>query len=705
MKNSKKNHGGPDRVSDGFSLVRGKSVEDAFAELIEYIVQFDPIELLCNLSLTYLRHDVERFVGADDVSNRWVVRTELIAGILLTRRYISNHKPRFTGAELTKLERLIIQYEDLVFSELSNENQLGHDSVNEILRLVQIHSHCVRGIAYPHQYNKITHETYSPHDVWFKGNLGFTIEEAIALANSCVEQYNLRINQEKVASKTYAVDVVKNLDMNENDKRQLEQSLRLERFFGRANEYLGFSVDDIARASGLPKSVCNNILQRLSQPFGYRNPSFMDTYENSMSALWDFSTLNERPFLRHDNKYWILLPATIKEALMSTFYFDLMKDTCYRPQFEKTRGKWLEEKTATCLKRVFGEKSVHLNPFYPNGHEMADVLVMFEESVLIIQCKSKGLTFAASRGNSLEELRKSLELAVKSAYQQGDAARRYLLNQRCFTLHVGNKQVKNGIDRSQIRRVYLVVVTATRLHFFATSWASVNAEFRLFQDGDYPWALSVTDLEALSEILSNPVDFIHYMDRRIQSDRVGRIFYADEMDFLATYLSQGLCLEDTGRFGLAGMSRTIDEYMYFKHTLKRSVNKPSAPEPEGFREFVDGISHCPDPFRSDVAFAVLDLGEVFRVTFMDAVNRTIECTKRDGRVHCSPTQIVGKTSVLAFVSMNANGNHRTLYNRILAHASWIGYEGKFSQICTIGWDLATDNAVDSVCVLADGAVK
>lgn len=697
MKNSKTNPGVPDSVSDKFSLAQSKSVEDAFAELIEYIVQFDPIELLCNLSLTYLRHDVERFIGADDVSNRWVVRTELIAGLLLTRRYIRNHTPRFTGTELTRLEYLIIQYEDLIFSELSNEKQLDHNSANEILELVRIHSYSVRGIAYPHQYSKITHEIYSPHDLWFKENLGFTIEEAITLADSCVEQYNFRINQEKIASKTYAADIVKDLDLNENEKRQLEQSLRLERCFGRANEYLGFSVDDIAHTSGLSKSVCDSILQRLSQPFGYRNPDFLDTYKNPRSAPWDFNTLNERPFLRHDNKYWILLPATIKEALMSTFYFDLMKDTHYRPQFEKTRGKWLEAKTATCLKRVFGETSVHLNPYYPNGHEMADVLVMFDESVLIIQCKSKGLTFAASRGKSLEELRKSLELAAKSAYQQGGMARRYLLNHRCFTLHIGNRRVRNEIDDSQIRRVYLVVVTATRLQFFATSWASVNAEFRLFQDGDYPWALSVTDLEALSEILTNPVDFIHYIDRRIQSDRIGRKFYADEMDFLATYLSQGLCFEDEGRFGLAGMSRTVDEYMYFKHTLKRSVNRPSAPEPEGFREFVDGISHCPDSFRSDVAFAVLDLGEVLRVTLMDAVNRTIECTKRDGRVHCSPTLIAGKTSALAFVAMNANGNHQTLYNRILAHTSWINYEGKFSKIYTIGWDLATDDAVDSVC--------
>jgi hypothetical protein len=124
--------------------------------------------------------------------------------------------------------------------------------------------------------------------------------------------------------------------------------------------------------------------------------------------------------------FWVFAPHTLKEALYSTFFFDLMDDHSYRGTFENSRGQVLEHFSASFLKRAFPDNVVLLNPSYPNGEEFADMCVIFDGKIIIVQCKSKGLTLAAHVGEDKAALKRDLEKAIGIAAAQACKGRRYL---------------------------------------------------------------------------------------------------------------------------------------------------------------------------------------------------------------------------------------------------------------------------------------
>lgn len=678
-----------------------RSVEEAFSDLVEHVVKLDPIKLLCNLSLTHLSQDANTSLDEAHEVNRWVVRIELVAGILLARPYPSNPKPEVTSADIGRLHQLIEIYESSLFKAQHDEKSSDPASARQhIIGSVMNYAFWVRGTAYLHQYSAISRAIYSPHQDWFKTNLGFTVDDAMLLVESCIKEYETRINREIISAHNHAESLAEGAKSSESTGDQSGFSVFYQHYFGRADEIIGFSIGDFSRVSGLSRSTCENILARLSQEFGYHNPKYPNVFTDARSAPWDYNTLYERPFVRHGQRYWMVLPAIVHPVLMNTFYYDLMNDRGYRSKFERSRGKWLENETAKCLKRVFPSDQVLLNPCYTNGNEMADVLVLHDRKALVVQCKSKRLTFEASKGRNFEELKVSLEKAVKDAFKQGDNARQCLLKNPRVTLQFENSNLRCEIDTKQLDRVYIVVVTATPLQFLATRWASINAELQLFPAGDYPWCLSISDLEVICEIFPDAVRFLHYVRRRfgIELGKLG--VTGDELDLLGMYLNQGLYFEgdeyrNLDLMGLAGMSKDVDEYMFRKHVLGESVKRPAVSEPEQFSEIVEGIAGCSAPYSSNVALAVLDLSSKVRKEFTEQAIGTMGRTKTDGKPHNFSFGIAGTSKVISFVAMDAAGSHEVLYRHLDVLASWKIRQGHCTEFFGIGWDSSTEKIVDT----------
>ena len=684
-------------------------IEEAYTDLVEHLVRFDPIELLCNVTLRFLRQNASKFVGEADEANRWVVRVELIAGIILTRPYPSSATSQVTSQEIEQLCYLIEQYESIVLQPTSEENPPSSDfsdyTGQGLLGTVRNYSYWVRGTAHHHQYTTFTGELYSPHDKWFKDNLGFTIREAILLVEAFLNEYANRINKEKLVSRTHAENVVKDANVDEDCKRTLEHMCSAEHYFGRAHDFLGISIDELTLLSQIPRSTCINILARLSQEIGYQNPNFPNTHRDPHSAPWDFSTLYERPFARREDRYWMILPAVVRQALMSTFYFDLMADANYRPTFTKSRGKWLERKASECFQRVFGNAEVFRNPRYPNGNELTDILVLHNETMFIVECKSRGLTFDANAGKNFGQLKNSIQGAVKTAYVQCDRARTYLFEDIHAELQRGDMDLSFVIDTQHIKRVYMVIITATPLQMLATMWASINADLELFRDGDYPWTLSIADLETVIEMLPTPVRFIHYAIRRFEISQRRWHLLGDERDLLGCYFSKGLCFtdpqyRDLNLLSVVGMSGSIDEYMFRKYSLGQGIDRPSTPEHNGFSELIEGISHCADLCKDDVAFAILNMSGTSRADFMDKVNQTTDKTLRDGVLRRFLMADENGSNALAFIAMDARGDPEILYGKVSTYAREVMHRFHFAEVFAIALDSATGSAVDCVSYLA-----
>ena len=689
---------------------RPLSVADAFENLLTFAVKFDPIKLLTQLSLTHQRAPQGRFAGADNELAKWSVRIEFLAGLLLTRRFPSKCLTHIDGQTIKQIEDLFDEYDHTLDMEfMATDTDQEPNQEHSILGSIRHFARRVRGDAHEHQYYTLSRGIYGPHQDWFKSCLGFTIEDVITAFEAIAQEYNNRINDERDKAKKYAAEFVNRLALPRTQSEEIEVSIFCERYFGRSEDIFGFTVQDLVDLSGLSTYTCTQILARMSQTFGYRNPKFPHTFEDPEHSPWDYNTLNERPLIERNGRYWMILPSVVHPTIMTTFFFDLMADKSYRPKFEKMRGTWLESKTAEFLRRVFPSEDVVLNPLYPNGDELADVLVLHDRKVLIFQCKSKGLTFRSRMGTSLTDLKDDLEKAVENAYAQGVRARSYLMNKTEPTLKIKNGPCQLAIDQSQINGVFIVNVTLAPLQNIITRWASLSSEIGLFEKEDYPWSVSLTDLDAITELCPNPPHFLHYVKRRIEVEHVSVDVLGDELDLFGCYLDQGLYFsvprfEGVEAVILAGSSHKIDEYMYDRHVLGKPVARPAAPMPRGFSELITGISQSEFAYKIDVAMSLLDLGYHDRCEFMKGFERIKQLAINDKSPHSLSMMASQTSGGVACLALDCNGDDMALSQHLDALVAWkidqsihmLLDEKERVEWIGVGWDASTESVVDAV---------
>lgn len=123
--------------------------EFAFQAFKAYVQQFDPIELLCQLTMTHL-FTPEGFQGEATATRRWARWVEFTAGYLATVPPRSEPYETFQGAHIDEFERLILQYFDSFLYHAVNRppDAPPRTLSDRVLQSAQIYSLWVRGDAY-----------------------------------------------------------------------------------------------------------------------------------------------------------------------------------------------------------------------------------------------------------------------------------------------------------------------------------------------------------------------------------------------------------------------------------------------------------------------------------------------------------------------------------------------------------------------------
>jgi hypothetical protein len=676
-----------------------------WAKLEEFLSRQNPLTLLSQLALTFLFVPAGEFQGELSGGAEWERRIEFLAGYLLARPLPAGQFSPVDGATLETAQRLLDDYYSAVRLHLlsSLRDQIGPSAEDSILLNSRAYAMYVRGEAYPHQFEEFAVDLYSPHDAWFRQNLGFTIGEAVGLSAAIRREYEKRNwdskNRARQEARIRADELVAVGQVDDASRKDVEVAVGCSLHFGNAENLLAFTVEELAGCSGLPLEVCRAFVHRLSQDFGYHNPQFPNTFIDAFTAPWDYNTLGERPLVTLKGRYWVPVVAVLRQALLSTFYFDLMADTAYRATFEQARGAFVETKTAEYLRRVFPSDEVLLNPCRPNGNEFADVVVLHDGKVLIVQCKSKPLTRPAKIGADLEALKTDLRKAVQDAFKQGVAARNYLSSTCTPKIAVADRVL--DIDMSQVSAVYILNVTLTPFQMLTTRLANCNPILSLFTDEDYPWSMAIGDLDILTQVLGSPSSFIHYATRRLQLERTPFDVFADEMDLLGFYLSQGMYF-DTPEFqtmngvSIVGLSSHVDRWVFERHEMGKAAQPPKPPMPAGFEEFIIDIEQSNAMHRTNCTMGLLDLSGMGRKGFIQMVNLAKEKTRYDRELHSSSMTVVGNKRGLSFVSLDAGGDRQKIFQAAASFAMLKKYQEKAPEWIGLGWDVASSRSVDAV---------
>lgn len=459
--------------------------------------------------------------------------------------------------------------------------------------------------AYSFQYRDFSPAKYANDDPWLIANKGFSIHDAhkVVFAIS-------RLQDEKSISVMHAIQ-----DTPQETWTFLPADT--------------FSVQEVADYGHIDPAIVDSVLSAFSVPPGECNEQF--------KALHDFNIANASPLIRMpDGTYLLFHIYSLVEALYEAPFYWMGADTAYASTAMRNRGFFTEQFAVERLRRVFGAKNVlaNIDIYESKDTKLAeiDVLVLFGNRALVLQAKSKRLTLEARRGNDLQ-IKDDFKKSIQDSSDQAYRCAKLIREGRCALRDPAGNAVTLP---ARLKRIYVICLIAD--HYPALSFQAL--EFLKFAATDTispPFVMDVFALDAMSEMLSSPLRFLSYVDRR--TGYTGKLVASHELTILSYHLKKNLWLDDQDDMVMLedDVSADLDLAM-----LVRREGIAGKDIPEGILtrfsttalgRMVKAIESRPDPEIVDLGFTLLTLGEDTVLEVSASIDLIAKQCIADGKNH------------------------------------------------------------------------
>ncbi|MBF6990784.1 SEC-C metal-binding domain-containing protein [Cupriavidus sp. IK-TO18] len=459
--------------------------------------------------------------------------------------------------------------------------------------------------AYNFQYLDLATRKYAPDAKWLLENRGFTMEQAARISKAMEAVH---------ADRMYAI--------RERLKKQRPDEWTMLPVFA-------CTVEEVAAKTNLEFDLVERVLDAFTASPLERNPGF--------NELHDFNILAATPLLRMPTGEYLSLQAyTLAEAIYDAPFYWMAQDKAYLPTLTKNRGDFTENFVAERLGLVFGPEHVYSNVdiFAKKSTRVSDVdvLVVWGDRAIIVQAKSKRLTLEARKGND-QVIRDDFKKAVQAAYEQGATCARCLFDKRYRFVMADGRDVELPRD---IKEVYLLCVVSD--HYQALSFqARQFLKTEVIDRVQAPLVLDVFALDAMTEMLQSPLQFLSYINRR--ANYAEQVMASQELTILSYHLTKNLWVDaDVGLMHLGDdFSAGLDVAM-----AVRRAGVTGAATPDGvltrfqktiFGKIVREIEARPEAATIDLGFFLLAMSEKAVTQMSRVVDRLAARTRADGKTH------------------------------------------------------------------------
>lgn len=496
------------------------------------------------------------------------------------------------------------------------------DAAGALARQIERQARTVRGSAYQEQTAKEIVEVQGRFDSWFENKIGISPTRAQEALWKIYEHVNTFLDENIDTIREYALTlgeewqrIKKIRPKNRSDEDNLFMSAFPKREYAvqfgwvqKMSELgfesypvhlgsLGFSDDEAAglevligltSANRADISDVVNVKQRPLYILDDKRVLFVDV-ANAMDALWDaFGKVARSDQGFHDGKY------------------------------QTHKGKWLESKVVEYLSRVFPRDRIYSGLAYPDLGRGAgattelDIAVAFGPFLILSEGKAKQFRLEGQLGD-FGRLRTDIRVNVQDAFDQAKRAADYIeATARPEFIETSSGRTLT-IDKQNLSKVFLMTVSLHQLSGLATTLA-VFQDFGLFGASEYPFSISIADLEFVTEFTAHPDVFLHYIEKRLEVQKLPIDFNADELDFLGAYLDTRFAKpyfwEKEGDFNavaLNGFSAVFDDLMMFRRGLLGEKPQIGLSLPEGIQEVLTQLRAADDGHSLKLAFEILGL--------------------------------------------------------------------------------------------------
>jgi hypothetical protein len=489
----------------------------------------------------------------------------------------------------------------------------------------RMHTMMVKHDAQPYQFYEAAARLYSPEDEWLKEHLGFTVEQALATMRGIADtiEWRLQCSMEVVGQQP-----------SEAAQGKAKVSELILSGLDRNPDLAVMTEEEIIATSNVPRSACLAVLKRFS-----RNIQTLPPDESLPRALdplqfpFDFNPIHSQPLLKIGGGYVCPQLILLYEAVFLGLHFDLAADKTMLGTYGNDRGAWLERTVADSLRSVFGPEAVYANPYRDDHNELCDVLVYYDNIIIVVSCKAKMLTALAEYGNDAVRLKDDLQKGIGDSYRQIEGAIDYLRKSGTVELFHLDGTLWTSVRSAELDAIVPVYVLPSTYQNLVINTRDLLSGLQLQVGIDnVPWMVSVFDLQPVAEILDSPALFLHYVARRREMVFARTLVQATETDLIERYLNQGLYFgpgSDYSKVGFVlfdGLSAGVDFYLRDLHERRVDVGKPISRSPVLLSGLVAEIMETDAAHRTVSLLRLLDLDGTDQTTLLDHITSCREQT-------------------------------------------------------------------------------
>lgn len=285
------------------------------------------------------------------------------------------------------------------------------------------------------------------------------------------------------------------------------------------------------------------------------------------------------------------------------------------------------------------------NLFYFINNERCetDGLIIYDHVLFIIEAKGNRISDKAKSGHELKT-QDHLKDIVRKSYEQGIRTLKYIEDSGIaeFKTKGGEKVL---INRKDFYEIVIVSLTLEPVGNLSMSIKATN-DIGYFNDGHFPWIISIYDLVIIADLIENPIMLIHYIKRRKNFLSHKLLSTYEELDLISYFISNGLYIEHTLKDAeeksvnwieyMPDTDEINDYYMYkFGHKVKYTT-KPKFYISKEFNDFLLQLDRSRMPQRVQVGLLILEFNNESIKQLMDYIIKTKKAFAKDkGFRQCS----------------------------------------------------------------------
>lgn len=598
-------------------------IQTRIDELKKLFLRCEPIDLMSYLSYTYSISSPDKFLkDIDSMSNAYL---DYCFSFITSLDY-SNSEISYDESDLTKIkEQVEALYNQIMVYVMAVSND-EHGRPHETRFLQTVNHLIVRGDSYTQHKVEFCRELYAKYDDIRNKDFGISsnvlIDELLKIGQTPIKNFEIYLtymNIMKIAHENFQKFCdeceEKNIPSSEveelykNSKLLEETNQQLQSIYDQTHFSFNDSVFKINKLN-LPQSIVDLLTLKFGENSIFREGD-IEYFPMNDSLIYD------KPIVYHNREYYcfdIPLIYYNLHMIIENIVLSCIPENKKSKQYYAKKADYLEDKSLEYFQNILPNCKVFQNLKY-NDDDEVDGIVLYDNYVFIIEAKSNKFTLEAKKG-SIDRIKRNTKDIVDKAYQQAIRAKKYILSNDEVSFRDKTKKTVLTISDTSNKKIFMINTTLEPLGELTANLNSLK-QFGFIQGQDWIWSVYLNDLRIISEIIESPIEFLVYLERRINLNDFPQLHTVEEINIFGHFLQNGLYFDDikfpehSFKMSLVGFSEQIDKYyMSLEKNIDEICEKPSYINKCPAKEIVKKIESLQKEHFSGLTKYILESDEI-----------------------------------------------------------------------------------------------